>query len=411
MPRIVVDRGNEKGVSLSLDPPVTSILVGRLKNCTLVLTDTLVSRHHFRLERRGEKYFLVDLGSHNGTFLNGEKLSGEAELKIGATIRAGQTLFAFRDDTRNEEGALAGKQLGGYQVITRIGIGGMGEVYKAVQLSLGRQVALKVLSADLTQDRAFVDRFLREARAAGRFNHPNVVHVHEVGEDHGVYYYSMEYLEGGSVHDHVSKGRKLDPMRATEIILEAARALEYAEKVGIVHCDIKPDNLMLTPTGEVRLADLGIAKTLNEKGKAEQSDGVFGSPNYMSPEQARGLSLDHRSDLYSLGVTYYRILLGKVPFTGKDAKRIMEKVAFDEPEPARNLDPNLAPMIYTILGKLLKKKPSERHQHAADLIRDLEDAIAQIQGGARGSGTSGPLPRIGTGQFKRRSGRLPGGQS
>jgi serine/threonine-protein kinase len=408
VPRLIVERGNEKGVSIGLDAEDASVVVGRLKSCTVVLTDSLVSRQHFKVYRQGELYFIIDLESHNGTYVNGLKITRPTELKEGATIRAGETLLGFRSDMHEEEGALAGKRIGGYQMITRIGVGGMGEVYKAVQLSLGRQVALKILSPDLTKDRAFVERFLSEARASGKFNHPNVVHVHEVGEENGIYFYSMEYLEGGSVHDLVNKGRKLDPLRATEIILQASRALEYADKVGIVHCDIKPDNLMLTVDGEVRLADLGIAKTLNEKGKAEQSDGVFGSPNYMSPEQARGLSLDHRSDLYSLGVTYYRILLGKVPFSGKDAKRIMEKVVFDEPEPPKKIDPSLAPMIYTVLAKLLKKKPSERYQKATELSVDLEIAVEQIRNDVKPSGTSGPITRIKTGAVKRRSGRLWG---
>ncbi|MFH0939827.1 MAG: FHA domain-containing serine/threonine-protein kinase [Planctomycetota bacterium] len=411
MPRIVIESGNEKGASLNLIDVNTGLIVGRLDSCALALTDTLISRQHFKITREGGLYNITDLNSHNGTFVNGVKIEKSTVLKEGATIRAGETLFGFHSDNQqHDEGVLIGKQIGGYQLITRIGIGGMGEVYKATQLSLGRQVALKLLSPRLTRDRAFIARFLSEARAAGKFNHKNVVQVHEVGEENGLYYYSMEYLEGGSVHDLVSKGRRLTPLRATEIILQATHALEYAEKVGIVHCDIKPDNLMLTATGEVRLADLGIAKSLNEKGKAEQSDGVFGSPNYMSPEQARGLSLDHRSDLYSLGVTYYRILLGKVPFTGKDAKRIMEKVVFNEPEPVGKIDPTLAPMIYTIMTKLLKKNPADRYQNAAELIQDLEVALCQIHTNVKSGGnTTGPLPRVQSRRVKRVSGRFWGG--
>ena len=399
MARIVVERGNDKGVSLKLDDPNVELIVGRLKSCSLAVTDGLVSRRHFKLRHQDGRYFISDLGSHNGTYVNGVKLEAEQELKEGSTIRAGETLFGFHVESHSVEGAYAGKRLADYQLITRLGVGGMGEVYQAMQLSLGRQVALKLLSPDLIKDHVFVERFLREARAAGKLNHPNVVQVHEVGEDNGVYFYSMEYLEGGSVHDLISKGRKLEPLRAAEIILQAARALEYAERAGIVHCDIKPDNLMLTANGEVRLADLGIAKSLNEKGKAEQSEGVFGSPNYMSPEQARGLPLDHRSDLFSLGSTFYRILLGKVPFSGKDAKRIMERVVFEDPEAPRKLDSNLAPMIYVILSKLLRKKPADRYQKATALIKDLETALEQIRSGM----TSGSSRA--TGIFKRPSGR------
>jgi len=154
---------------------------------------------------------------------------------------------------------------------------------------------------------------------------------------------------------------------------------------------------MLTPTGDVRLSDLGIAKMMNAKGKAEQSDGVFGSPHYMAPEQARGLSLDHRSDLYALGLTYYRLLLGKLPFNGKDAQEIMEKQVYDDPEPASAVDSNLAPMIYTIIAKLLKKKPSERYQSATPLIKDLDIALQQIDEGVTGvpkAAARAPLGRL-----------------
>lgn len=381
MPRLVVERGAEKGLSLNLGPEDLSYIVGRLNTCNLVLTDYLISRQHFKLEKTGGLFTIADMESHNGTFVNGVKIQSETMLAFGDTIRAGESLFSFQSDSDKSEGQLAGQKLGGYHIQTRIGVGGMGEVYKATQMALGRTVALKILTPDLTADRTFVERFLSEARAAGRLNHPNVIGVHEVGQENGVYYLSMEYVGGGSVQDMISRGRKLDQLRATEIVLQAAKALEYAEKVAIVHCDIKPDNLMLTDAGEVRLADLGIAKSLNEKGKADQSEGVFGSPHYMAPEQARGLPLDHRADIYSLGVTFFRMLSGKVPFTGKDAKEIMEKQVFDEPEPMKRLEPRLAPMVYQVLDRMMRKKPGERYQTATSLIKDLERAVDEIRSG------------------------------
>lgn len=381
MPRLVVERGAEKGLSLNLGPDDLGYVVGRLNTCNLVLTDYLISRQHFKIEKAGGLFTITDMESHNGTFVNGVKISTETMLAFGDTIRAGESLFSFQSDSDKSEGQLAGQKLGGYHIQTRIGVGGMGEVYKATQMALGRTVALKILTPDLTNDRSFVERFLSEARAAGRLNHPNVIGVHEVSQENGVYYLSMEYVGGGSVQDLISRGRKLDQLRATEIVLQAARALEYAEKVAIVHCDIKPDNLMLTDAGEVRLADLGIAKSLNEKGKADQSEGVFGSPHYMAPEQARGLPLDHRADIYSLGVTYYRMLSGKVPFTGKDAKEIMEKQVFDDPEPLQRLEPRLAPMVYQVADRMMRKKPGERYQSASSLIKDLERAVDEIRVG------------------------------
>jgi serine/threonine-protein kinase len=219
-------------------------------------------------------------------------------------------------------------------------------------------------------------------------NHPNVIGVHEVGEENGIYYLSMEYVGGGSVQDLLTGAKKLDPLRATELVVQAARALEYAEKAGIVHRDVKPDNLMLTETGDVRLADLGIAKRLNPDGKADQAEGVFGSPHYMAPEQARGFNLDHRADLYSLGVTYYRMLSGKLPFTGKDAREIMEKQVFENAEPLKRVEPHLAPIVYRIVERLMRKRPEQRYASATELLPDLETALQQIRAGVRDDGLS-----------------------
>jgi serine/threonine protein kinase len=388
MPRIVVERGNEKGVSLNLDGADRPYTIGRGSKSDLVLTDFLVSRHHFQVEKSGDLFSITDMGSHNGTYLNGIPLQGEAMLCVGDIIRSGETLFSFLSDSQRNEGALAGQKLAGYHLLARIGIGGMGEVYKATQISLGRKVALKILAPELTADPTYVQRFLSEARAAARLNHPNIIGVHEVGEDNGIYYLSMEFIEGGSVQDLISgENKKLDSLRTTEIIVQGARALQYAEKAGIVHRDIKPDNLMLTSTGEVRLADLGIAKRLNVNGKADQAEGVFGSPHYMAPEQARGLPLDHRADLYSLGITFYRMLTGKLPFTGKDAREIMEKQVFDPPEPLHKLEPNLAPSIYYVMDRLLRKRPAERYPSATALIADLERALEEIHAGIQSNTT------------------------
>ncbi len=387
MPRLVVERGNEKGVSLNFGDEDSIYYVGRSNHCDLVLTDFMVSRKHFKIEKCKDLFTVSDIASHNATFVNGVEIKSETMLCVGDTLRAGETLFSFLSEAETDEGALSGSKIAGYHLLSRLGVGGMGEVYKATQVALGRQVALKILSPELVQDRTFVERFLAEARSAGRLNHPNVVGVHEVGHENGVYFLSMEYVGGGSVQDVIHRGKTIEQKRATEIIMQSAMALEYAEKVGIVHCDIKPDNLMLTDSGEVRLADLGIAKTLNDKGKADQKEGVFGSPHYMAPEQARGLALDHRADLYSLGVTYYRILGGKVPFTGRDAKEIMEKQVFEEPTPLEELMPGLAPKVYDVAQRLMRKKPGERHQSATTLIRDLERALAEIKSGITGDTT------------------------
>jgi serine/threonine protein kinase len=387
MPRLYVERGNEKGAELLFRERDGAWVIGRSNRCDLVLTDFLVSRRHFHILRKAGLVTVEDLRSHNGTFVNGARISGETMLCPGDTLRAGETLFSFLADDQGTEGVFAGRKLGDYHVQSRLGVGGMGEVYRALQTSLGRTVAIKILSPELTTDRTFVERFMKEAQAAGKLSHPNVVSVHEVGVMNETYFYSMEYVDGGSVQELISRRRRLDPEQAAEIVLQAAKALEYAEKIGLVHCDIKPDNLMLTKDGEVRLADLGIAKMKNAKGKADQADGVFGSPHYMAPEQARGLPLDNRADIYSLGVTFYRLLAGRVPFTGKDARSIMEKQVFSDPPPLRRYAPEISPRLASLVTRMMRKKPQERPQTATRIIKELEEMLPLLRAEAHGHKT------------------------
>ena len=199
MPKLVVERGNEKGNSLSLSSKDTTYKVGRAATCELILTDWVVSRTHFQIDKSKDLFIISDLGSHNGTFVNGVRIQKETMLCVGDTVRLGETLLSFVSESDRSEGSLAGQKIGGYHLQTRIGLGGMGEVYKATQTALGRTVALKILSPELVRDRTFVERFLSEARVAGRLTHPNVVGVHEVGQDGDIYYLSMEFVGGGSV--------------------------------------------------------------------------------------------------------------------------------------------------------------------------------------------------------------------
>ena len=376
MATLTVEEGPGLGAECEV-PPQGSVCVGRSSACDLVILDRRVSRQHFRIEAKGSRYILVDLGSHNGTFINEEKVLEQALLSPGDAIRIGETVMRLHEGPR---ASLAGTVIAGYRLERRLGSGGMGEVYRATQLSLGRTVAVKVLHQDLTSDRAFVARFVAEARAAGALNHPNIVQVYDVGEENGRYYYSMELVAGGNVQELVQGGIALDPMRATEIILQAAHALEYAEKKGIVHCDVKPDNLMLTTEGDVKLADLGIAKRVGETASGGAKARVQGSPHYMSPEQARGERLDNRSDLYSLGATFYRLLAGRPPFSGGSAREVMEKQVFEEPEPVTRANPSVPGALGAIVSKLLKKRPADRYQTANALVRDLEEARQLLAG-------------------------------
>lgn len=375
MPSIYVESGIEEGAAYGFPPGDVVFIVGRAPNSGIVITDPLVSRQHCRIERIGGRYRVVDLGSHNGTCLNDQQMvkNSTREISFGDVVRIGETEMTLREEAPDDEGELAGRRLGGYQLVKRIGSGGMGEVYRAVQVALGRQVAIKILSPELTEDRTFVDRFMTEARAAGKLNHPNVAQVHEVGESDGIYYYSMEYLAGGSVQERIRGGRALELAESIKVVLGCARALEYAEKHGVIHCDIKPDNLMLTEDDEVRLTDLGIARTVKSMAeKVKQEGGVLGSPHYMAPEQARGEPIDHRVDIYALGATFYRVISGRTPFSGKNAREIMEKQVYEEPAGLRSINPEIPQAVCRVVTRMMKKKPEKRYQHARELIKELE---------------------------------------
>ncbi len=372
MPRLVIEDGPEKGKAYDLGDADRKAVIGRSSGCDIVISDPLTSRQHFRVEVKAKKITVTDLDSHNGVHVNGERISEETVIKSGDRIRAGKSIFVVSGADGALLGGMAGRRIDDYLLQERIGVGGMGEIYKATQVSLGRTVALKILSDDLTGDKAFIEKFLSEARSAGRLNHPNVVQVHEVGQDKGTYYFSMEYVAGGSVQDILRGGGKVEPKRSVDIIIGAAKALQYAEKQGVVHCDVKPDNVMLTEDGDVRLADLGIARQIKEGRKIVQEEGVFGSPHYMAPEQAKGQPIDHRVDIYALGCTMYRMLAGKTPFTGEDARQIMEKQVYEKPSPLRDHADGLPRTIYATVEKMMRKNPQDRYPSAGDLLTDLE---------------------------------------
>src|SRR5690348_10059338 len=254
----------------------------------------------------------------------------------------------------------------------------MGIVYRAKDLKLGRDVALKFLPEDLTRDLAAVERFEREARLAAAINHPNICTVYEVGEFNGSPFLAMELLEGETLKHHIkSKPVPLDTL--LDWTIQIAEGLDAAHARGIVHRDMKPANLFITNTGQAKILDFGLAKLRSRRKTpvAGASDytltavltdpgGTLGTPAYMSPEQARGDQLDARSDLFSLGVVLYEMATGKLPFKGNSAATIIAAVLRDSPQPAVQLNPELPPELGRIITKALEKDPDTRYQTAAD---------------------------------------------
>ena len=370
MPKLLVEKGPDKGRVITITGKDT-VIIGRESTTQTRLTDLMASRLHFRIELRSDGYYIVDLKSLNGTFVNAQRIT-ERRLEIGANIQAGENIFSFLSDAEAQKPGLVGKTIGGCKIIERIGRGGMGTVYKALQISLNRVVALKVLSEELVKDKTFINLFVQEARAAAQLNHPNIVQVYDVGKDGETYYFLMEYLPGKSVQDALAKSKKLPPELSLEMILYAARGLEYAERKGIVHRDIKPDNLMISEDNAVKIGDLGLAKSLRTPLVESEEGGIFGTPHYIAPEQALGKPVDHRVDIYSLGCTFYRMLTGVTPYSGSTIKEIITKKIRGDPPPLNQLEPSLTPQITQIVEKMIKRKPDERYQTATELIADLE---------------------------------------
>jgi len=374
-----------KGKSLKLVPGKRYVF-GRDPANAVTLDDPLTSRRHFEIRGEEKVFRLVDLESTNGTFLNDEKTESAA-LRVGDKIQAGDTIVSFLTDQKEETAqGLVGKTIGGYKILERVGRGGMGTVYKANQLSLNRIVAFKVLSARLLKDDKFIDRFKSEARAAGGLNHPNIVQVYDVGTDGGLHFFSMEFMDGESVQDQLGSDGKLTWEDALDVLLQSSRALIFAERKDIIHRDVKPDNLMRTSDGQVKLADLGLARKASS---SDQEEGIFGTPHFISPEQAQGKEIDNRADLYSLGATAYRLLAGRTPFQGSNVKDIITQQITAEPPPLKQFSPEAPDELIAVVGKLMEKEPDDRYENAEQLGSDLEKIRLKYHLKVTGNGGGG----------------------
>src|SRR5262245_53658712 len=242
---------------------------------------------------------------------------------------------------------LSGRRLGDYQLLRRLGRGGMAEVYLAEQLSLKRQVAFKVLKGSLAGDDAYIRRFHHEAQAAAKLVHANIVQIHEVGCIDGIHYIAQEYVSGQNVKQLLARrGQGLEPALTVSILRQVAAALHKASEQGIIHRDIKPENIMLAQSGEVKVADFGLARVASQEAMNLTQVGItMGTPLYMSPEQVEGKPVDPRSDIYSLGVTCYQMLAGHTPFDGDTALAIAVQHLKNEPKRLEELRPDLPPAL------------------------------------------------------------------
>jgi serine/threonine-protein kinase len=265
---------------------------------------------------------------------------------------------------------------GRYEITGEVGRGAMGVVYRANDPFIGRTVAIKTLQlseqgSGLTREE-LLNRFQTEARAAGLLTHPNIVVVYDAGEEEGLFFITMELVEGKSLQALLDSGQLFPLPRVLRIMEQACSALQFAHDRNIVHRDIKPANLMLTPDDTVKVTDFGTAKIL-QFGTVNQTAHVMGTPSYMSPEQVKGKVVDGRSDIFSLGVLLYEMVTGEKPFPGQNITTVIYKIVNEEPVAPRQLDPSIHPGLNAIILKSLAKEPSQRYQHCRDLIEDLRN--------------------------------------
>src|SRR5215212_6735440 len=282
---------------------------------------------------------------------------------------------------------MIGSTLGNYKILEKLGEGGQGTVYKAVDSKLGRTLVIKVLPAELTAREANLKRFEREARLASALDHPNICTIFDLNEINGIHFIAMQYIEGRNVRQLVN-GRPLSLESALSIALQTADALAAAHSRGIIHRDIKAGNVMVTPTGQVKVLDFGLAKLLDED--AARTSGIhhteitevgipYGTATYAAPEQARGDRVDARADIFSTGVLLYEMLTGTWPFQGKTAIDVRHAVLNDEPAPLSQMRPGRVPAkLQAVIEKALAKDPRSRYQKISYFAEDLRSIIRDL---------------------------------
>jgi len=312
-----------------------------------------------------------------------EFLNGIDEVHRGLDAGAQDTSLGVED-------ALVGHTLGAYQLVERLGQGGMAVVYKAYEPALDRYVAIKILRQFFAHDPEFMQRFRREAKAIARLNHPNIVPIHSFGEQGDITYIVMRYVEGGTLKQ--ARGHVFEPERAVRLLLPIVRALAYAHQRGIVHRDIKPSNVLLSEGDWPLLTDYGLAKMIEATSQLTGSGVGMGTPMYMSPEQGQGADVDHRTDIYSVGIMLYELLTGDVPFQADTPMAIVIKhISAPMPMP-RQINPDIPEVLERIILKATAKVPDDRYQMSEELVAALERSLSVLENLSKDAPEQGESP-------------------
>ncbi len=392
---ILTSHNNEALFHSALDLGVAGYVLkdGAINEIVNAIRAVASGRHYFSPEL---STYLINRASRP-SILSGGKRTGE-QRSSGESLGVSRRQFEPGSDRR----------ISHYRILKQLGVGGMGKVYLAEDLSLGRQVAVKVLTPELTNNPEHLRRFEREARAASALNHPNILTVHEIGESDGTNFIATEFVEGEPLRQLINSGR-LKMLEILDIGIQVASALAAAHEARIVHRDIKPDNIMVRSDHLVKVLDFGLAKPVLSGANEFDSEGVtqallktspglvLGTAKYMSPEQARGHDVDDRTDIWSLGVVLYRMVTGNTPFNGETTSDVIASILkTDLPPIVRESEP-VPRELEQIISKCLRKDREERYQHIKDLLIDLKDFKQELEFSSRitvhqerQSGQSGP---------------------
>ncbi len=318
-------------------------------------------------------------GSSSGVSSSGvgSQTEAEAESKSGKKGKKKKKGGKKKDAEDAYSHPLVGKVIGGCRIVKKLGEGGMGAVFLAEHTRLKRQSVIKVIPAHLSSNKQLIARFQREAQAAAVIQHPNVVNVFNVGDENGVHFIEMEYVDGDGLDSLMKKKKIIPQMDAVRIIKEACKGLNEAHKHGIVHRDIKPDNIMLTRKGQVKIADFGLARASSGDAELTKVGQILGTPAYMSPEQCQGKPTDHRCDIYSLGATFYAMVTGKRPFTGSSVMEIMQKHIDEQPISPREYNPDLSIQVAKIILTMMAKKLEDRYQSGEEIVEALDQFLKE----------------------------------
>ena len=295
--------------------------------------------------------------------------------------------------------------IGRYRILERLGQGGMGVVYRAFDPQIERTVAIKVISAQLVDQPEHRERFFREARAAGRLTHRNIITIFDLGEDNGQPYIAMEYVEGVSLDVRMRAGEPLSLSQKIGVMIDICDALAFAHAAGIIHRDMKPPNVMLTPGGSVRILDFGLARLVTSE--LTRSNVVVGTMNYMAPEQVRAEAIDHRADIFSVGVLFYELLCGRKAFEADSFAAIMYKVLQEQPERIASINPEVPEAIVAIVDHAIEKARDQRYQSMGDMLCDLEEVRAALPPAQPIVMPGGGVSRASASSSRPRSARAP----